>query len=413
MNKLFLMFLLFAGFVAGSCSDSEEDEPEVKESITLISDKPLLLADNKDEVVFTVKDRMGVDVTGQCVIKVGEEELVDNVFKTTKPGTYKVIAKNSEGVVSNEISVVAVGEDIICNISADKKVVLADGGDLLVLSMADENGMDVTTLGEFFVNGKKLEGNIFRTVVAGQYTVSAKLNGKDVENTLLVAAVSSVNFTGRLYVEEFTGSDCPNCESTIKKMMAFAEAEPRMVLVSLHSRGEMFNSNVDSWTKDFVAEAKELYQYTGTPDVRLNRVGERVYIERMSIAELQGKVPLASDVALSLVSQIAGDQVTVSAKVATKRAFSGKIFAVLVENGRTANQTGLGVIEMRQVMRAYAPSFGGEDKTFVPGNLTDFSVSLPCGVAVPNKCEVVVVVLDENGKAVGVQHVAAGKVVGY
>ena len=414
MNKFLFMFLFFIGMGISACSDSGKEEPIV-ERVVLTSDKPLLTADGKDKVVFTVRDKAGTDVTASCVITVGATELVDNVFSTKESNTYKVIAKSNSGLISNEISVVAIAEDVVCTISADKKSLLADGGDLIQLTLTDENGNDVSSAAEFYADGKKIEGTVYRTTEPGQHMITARLNGKEGANELMVAGLASLNFTGRLYVEEFTATSCRYCKNTIEKL-AMHKEEPRLVLVSVHSQGRMFD-NAESFTKEWVGKVSEYYNgEKRTPSVFFSRNKTRLVLDKMTTGMLKTKIPETSDVAISIVTQTdeTAGKINVSSKVAAKKSFNGKIFAVLVENGIMANQVGYDkMIEMRQVMRAMQPSLEGEAKTFNVQGLVDFSVSFQYGNAVPANCEVVVVVTDKAGAVVGVQHVVTGKSIGY
>lgn len=73
----------------------------------------------------------------------------------------------------------------------------------------------------------------------------------------------------------------------------------------------------------------------------------------------------STDVAIALETS-APDPSTVKSDitVGTKKSFTGKIVAVLVDNGINANQTGMGQIQLRRVMRAYYPSIEGQAAEF-------------------------------------------------
>ena len=152
-------------------------EPEVPIIITASTDT--IVADGIDEVVFTVTEGRKV-ITDDIDIFVNGNKIEGNSFSTTTAGEYKAYAKRGD-VTSNEVSFYAKEDEepeipeepIILTASASS--IIADGIDAITFTVmqADEN---VTDQVEIFVNGNKINGNVFTTTIAGNYTAYAKKN---------------------------------------------------------------------------------------------------------------------------------------------------------------------------------------------------------------------------------------------
>ena len=159
--------------------------------IVLSASKTSILADGKDNIVFTVTQD-SIEITTETKIYVGETKLKLNIFTSTTPGTYTAYAMKGE-VKSNEITITVEDgneepenpeKDIV--ISASKTKITADGNDAITFTVKQED-KDVTNETEIYVNDNKIEGNTFSTTVAGSYKVYAK-KGELKSNEISVTA---------------------------------------------------------------------------------------------------------------------------------------------------------------------------------------------------------------------------------
>ena len=152
-------------------------EPEIPIVISASTDT--IVANGIDKVVFTVTEGRKV-ITDDIDIFVNGNKIEGNSFSTTTAGDYKAYAKRGD-VTSNEVSFYAkeyeepeIPEDPIV-LTASTNTIIADGVDAITFTamQGDEN---VTNQVEYFVNGNKINGNVYTTTVAGNYTAYAKKN---------------------------------------------------------------------------------------------------------------------------------------------------------------------------------------------------------------------------------------------
>ena len=219
MKSIYSVFLFgCAVLFAASCSSGGGDDtpPSTGKTITLSADRSSILADGQDAAVLTLIDNVThEDITSKASFYAGEQLLNGTSFTTEVPGTYTLKAVFGD-VTSNTVEIKAVSGDIDAEgitLSVSKNMVFPDGGDFAVLTLTDADGADVSDLGEFYADGKALEGRRFSTTSgsAAPITISATIGGHDVENTAEIIATSNINFTSRLLFENITMTGCQYC----------------------------------------------------------------------------------------------------------------------------------------------------------------------------------------------------------
>lgn len=425
--------IALTGAFFSSCSTGQGGKISSELSISLSSDKNSIFADGADAVRFTVVDNSSrEDVTSSSVIYVisadGAVSECGASFSTETAGTYRFYAEYSE-VRSSEITVTASAESVEgITLSASKSSIYSDGGDFSVLSLTDAEGNDVTAQGTFYADGQKIEGNRFSSDKGSvkPVVISAMFGSGTVENTVNVLVSSSFQFTSRALLEEITRTNCQYCPIMIDVISELSKDNPQTVIAyNVHNT---VSSVYENWysekTKEFsrafcdlVAEDGDSDKYTAAPRSYLNRSQEKSQVS-MNLVQTYRNAAVngPKDVAVALWSSSTADAITVNATIGTKKDFSGKIVAVLVDNGIDAAQNGV-VIDMYRVMRAYYPSPEGQPSQFVtrqPVNFTaEFNLKDTPVTAVEN-CEVIVFVTDDaDGLCEAVQVVAIGEEKGY
>lgn len=420
MNKLLLCLCGLAICVTEGCSSDSKEDEKVEKKLMISADKPSIIANGKDKVTFTVKDGNGTVITNQCAIFSEDKELSAYTFATDKPGKYEFTAKDKEGNVSEKCYVVAVMENAKLVIHADKTSLLADGGDLVNLTLTDEFDRDITDGAEFFDNGTKIEGRVFKTATVGMHTITARWNNKEGEDALVVAAVATTSYTGRMLAEFSTATNCKFCAATIK-VLDVHKTEPRLVLVSVHRASSYiytgkYGEESKKMVNDFVKHYSTYVPGFGEPVVFLNREPRKVDVAAMGKISLTASIPVHSEVGISIrsVYDEANSTIKITACANSKKSFKGKIGAILVENGIMADQINMGEIEMVQVMRNYAPSFLGAPVDITAKQLLTKEFSFIKGkVEDIKKTKVIVYVTNAEGKVENVQQVGVGESIGY
>ena len=420
MKKMLLLLLLpVIGFIAIACSDSSDDTVNIT-NLVLSSDRTYILADGKEMINLTVKDNEGNDLTSQCVLKANDEELPDNTFKTQKAGPYKIVAI-FKGIRSNTLDVIAMSENVKMKIASDKESVFADGGDFVCLYLVDEQGSKYTDV-DFFADGKPLNDSYFSTTIVGEHYITAKWNGIDVDGEFLITANPATDavYEPRMLLESITGTDCPYCAATITMLTdnkdGLVHNYSQLVLIEIHGAGSRMWEKYDERTQSMVNDFISYYEASSTPSVYFDRVKERMSLPKIGKDGVLSAVKSKADVGIAIKNTISKDKksVNVSAIAATKKAFSGKIIAALVEDGIYMNHVNLGRTEWFHTMRDYQPSFeGGKAVPFTPGKLQQAEFTFNFGNAVREQCSVVVFVVNENGLVENVREIPVNTSIGY
>ena len=413
MNKLFIGLCICFSSIICACSSGGDGEGD-SGSLQISADKSTIVADGEEVVTFTVKDKDGRNVTSECIILKGTVELTSNTFSTTVAGEYEFSAKKVTGEISDKIKVVAIENNAQLTIKADKTNLVADGGDIVALRLVDANDVDLTSEAEFYLDGVSLRRGAARTKTIGSHKVTAKWKGKACEGTLTLTGVSAPNdFTGRLLVEYSTSTSCMYCPTYIQ---AFKQclSNSRFALVSVHREpSSIYSEYYEQSTKNRVQEFVDYYGgYVPYPGALFNRGTNPISVSDKS--KVLESIPAKSDVGIAVDAYFDGLKFRASVAVHSKTNFTGKIGAILVEDGIRAYQTQLGEVEMEKILRDYQPSVAGENITLTNGTPASKEFSFEkSGVKNTNKCEIIVFVLGEDQLLKNVQRVAVGKVIGY
>ena len=169
--------------------DPIKPEEPVVIPIVLSASTDTITANGEDVITFTVMQDTA-DVTNLTEIFVNENLISGNVFKTETAGSYNVIAKLNDSIVSNQISFFAKEvenneEPVVIPIvlSASTDTITANGEDVITFTVMQDT-VNVTNLTEIFINENLISGNVFKTETAGSYNVIAKLNDSIVSNQI-------------------------------------------------------------------------------------------------------------------------------------------------------------------------------------------------------------------------------------
>lgn len=174
-----LLFCLAALMLLSvGCSKNQNNEVK-KLTLTLSADKATFVADNTDVVTFKVIDQDNKDVSSNVTIKVNNNAINGNTFKTDKAGTYKVVA-SLDKTVSNEITITAQKSDELEKektlvLTSDKASILADGKDKITFTVKKKDGTDITSdpKTKIRVDGVGITGNTYICASAKEYKAIA------------------------------------------------------------------------------------------------------------------------------------------------------------------------------------------------------------------------------------------------
>ena len=160
-------------------------------------------------------------------------------------------------------------------------------------------------------------------------------------------------------------------------------------------------------------------KYVGAPRSFLNRSKDSYSSSTPDIADVFRNAALSgpADVAVSMWSTSSASSIELNAAVGSKKDFTGRIVAVLVDNGIDAEQEGMGNIRMYRVMKAYYPDVEGRPETFTAGTPVSFKAEFDLNatpVTAVGNCELIVFVTDDtDGLCEIVQFARVGEAKGY
>lgn len=420
-----LSVVMLAG---GGCTsgNGKEQDPATSTTLSLTSSKTSILANGEDVAQLSVYfSGTQQDVTADAELFANDQPLSSSEFSTTTPGSYTIKASYN-GVTSNLVTITAVSGESAEGITlkASKTGLYPDGGDFVVLTLQNADGIDVTAQGTFFANGEELPSNRFSTTKGSlaPVQITAKYNGLDVDGSVSVTASSSYSFTNRVLLEDITKTGCQYCPIVIRLIEELRQdAQQLVVPLSVHnSNSSIYSAYYTQTTRQFADKFCEYFglDKSAAPKVFINRNKNVANHDTLTADELRAQaVNGPKDVAIALESSVEGTTIPVKVTIGSKKDFSGKVVVVLVENGIEAYQQNMGNIEMYRMMRAYAPSVEGESKSFKTNSPVSYTTTFDAkNLALVNtaNCEVIAFVTDDaDGLCENAQFAKIGEVKGY
>jgi thiol-disulfide isomerase/thioredoxin len=302
-------------------------------------------------------------------------------------------------------------------ISADKTIILADGKDLCTLTVKDNTGKDITSLCQFSSNSIPMAGNTFATTTLGKYEIKARYNSIE-SGTVVIEAKTSIGFTGRVLVEDYTGTWCGYCPRVAYKIDD-AKAKNRNVLaMAIH--------NGDAMATSYEPILRNRYGVTGFPTAVLNRSTK--WDENYS--SLLPFIKMDVPVGIAIESSVSAGNATAKVMVKFKDATLGnlKIAAYITEDNVVASQANyyndgrgnpiVGFRHMNVLRDKMTKELLGDPipSTSIVGGgvyVANLSILLK-GSWISASCKVLVLVTDgSTDQVVNVQEVALGQNIGY
>ena len=253
--KLFHSILFaFAGLFLCSCGDDDtaEDLPPVTPPVennvlTLELSKPVIVANGTDATDFVVKFNNETVKEGVSIYDDnGKTYPADQSFTSTTTGKYTFWAEY-KGVHSEKVTLKAVNEGNRLKMTLSKVVIEANGKDAVefVVTYDDEPITEGVTI--YDTNDEPLpSAKSFTTTEPGEYKFWAAYKTEHTK-TFTVKAINvpvpvlpadptpeKVSFAKKVFLTQFTGTDCPNCPymTTLLRKTLEDPATAEKVLVS-------------------------------------------------------------------------------------------------------------------------------------------------------------------------------------
>ena len=187
-KKFFNSYLLLVLTILFSCG-KDEAGPQVG-SITIETSSDVVKIG--EALTITAVSENAEDITDLVEFFVNNSSLDGNTYTPSEAGDLQIHATYG-GVTSNTLSVSSIKEITSITITSDKSAIKPTGSDIAVITATDQDGTEVSTLVDFYVNGTlNPDGNKVSATALGDLEISAEFESLE-SNKLVVS--SEVNVT--------------------------------------------------------------------------------------------------------------------------------------------------------------------------------------------------------------------------
>lgn len=335
MKKILLLVAFISTLILTSCSSDGGSEPT---TVTINSD---FTARYVNEVItFTATDGEGNNVTANAVFHVNNTTITGNTYTSATVGTFTVKA-TFDGATSQNLTVTFSAVPIpLTSISITSSLQTVEVGAPLTFTCTGNNGVNLSSLSTFYVNGTQITGDTFTPTTAGILNVYATHTPSGgsmlTASTIQVTVNPVINFNKRVLIEDFTGTWCGYCPRVAYAIEQVNAQTSDAVIVAIHRGNDPYNFSGASALESQI-------NLQGYPTAMLNRNTEWNYPET-STASINQAVNLTSGtnpkIGVALTTATTGNTSSVQVKVKFGTNFNNlKLVVYALEDNLIYNQT--------------------------------------------------------------------------
>lgn len=206
------------------------------------------------------------------------------------------------------------------------------------LKLVKNNGEDITTQAEFFVNGIKIESNTFSKDEVGTYIITAKYKGIESENNveIIYHDGSLITFKSNVMVEDYTGTWCGNCPRVVHALevadQQLGENKSQLIKVAIHrSSSNPQDASYDPYNFDSSAFEPN----GGYPKAYINRKTRWTPLEYNNLSMVVSQTQVIKRLGLKMSTELLSNS-TVKLNVSglfTENIPNTKLVVYVLENG--------------------------------------------------------------------------------
>lgn len=411
MNRLIFCWLMLS--VLMSCSDNKDDRVKV----LLLADKAKILADGEDAVNFRVFDGVGNELTAETVIKVDGKKISGTAFSTEEVGNFVVVGVY-KNISSNELTITS--EEVIplnrdLEVRTDKLKFVCDSADMVVLRCINlkEGNRDVTDKTVFYVDGKPIEGNVFKTSVSKDYGIIARYEKTQSEEKKIVAQ-KEFSARSKVFAEDFTSTRCHACPRFIF-LLEDAVKTGKVVGLGIH--------NGDPFASPETGVLFRMLNVRFLPTLIIDR-NKSKEVESGGVSAILEYLKDEAKVGIAMEVKAEGDNIVADVKIAGRETVSGiKCVAILAENGLVADQINSvypekgnpikNMVHNHVYRSSYEGKVLGEDISLQQGKPLAKMYKFPIKQYIKENCEVIILVTGSDNTVINVQKAKFGEKIGY
>jgi thiol-disulfide isomerase/thioredoxin len=285
-------------------------------------------------------------------------------------------------------------------------------------TIINDQGVDVTSLAIFYVDGEAIEGASFSSNATGDFEVFGIYIEDGVEITTNTESFSVIIPKQKIVVEDYTGTWCGFCPRVSGALSSLKEETDDIAVIAIH---ETANSFPDPMHFDQVQLLKDAFSVQGFPAARINRTLDwptpHPNVDITSIAGLD------TNLALAVNSELTNNELLVQVNVVYEEGSvqGDKLVVYLLEDHIIYDQVNyynedstspfydlgdpIPDFEHNEVLRASLTSILGNT---IPSTaalneyITSFTINIPSNYMSEN-LSIVAMVVDENNSAKNAQ----------
>ncbi len=202
-------------------------------------------------------------------------------------------------------------------------------GQEIPFRIVNEDGMDVTDLATFYVNGESIEGAIFSSSNTGDFEVYGVYEEDGVEITTNTESFRVIIPKRKVVIEDYTGTWCGFCPRVAGAISDLHEETDHISVVAIH---ETANSFPDPMHFAQVQLLKDAFGVEGFPAARINRSTN--WPIPHSVSDVTSMAGEDTNLAIALNSELTGSELLVQVNVVYEGGSvdGDKLVVYLVEN---------------------------------------------------------------------------------
>ena len=311
-----------------------------------------------------------------------------------------------------------VDEQVVSNIVLSINKVNINVGETLAFNVTSNFGSNLSSESNLLVNNQPVSGNSFTFSQVGSYTVYAIYNSF-ISNVITITVSeepqnSELKFVNRVLVEEYSGTWCGNCPRILYGTELLKQQTDKAITVQIHLFGN------DPFITSQGNSLASLQNVGSVPTGKINRTLNWSGPQYQNISQVVSEIKPNSNVGLAINATLSSNQLSVAVKMGFAENMNTKLVVYLVEDNLFHTQAnyssnlygGLSSIpnfKYDGVLRSVVSAIAGDEIT-VSGNEVDKNYTLSLPSSINNTANVKVVAFLINTTSGNVLNVREAKI---
>ncbi len=180
-------------------------------------------------------------------------------------------------------------------------------GETIIFTVFDQDGNNVSTSSDFYVNETKIPSNTHTFNTIGTFDVYAKYGQLTSETKTIEIMPTPITFKQNVVVEDFTGTWCGWCPRVSEAVRLLKQETSDAIVVAIH--------NGDAMQFSEEGAIRQAFNVTGFPTALINRQERWASPQPSNVAQVTNKMSGKSYASIAMESRIEGDGLYLNVKV--------------------------------------------------------------------------------------------------